>query len=70
MEATWEPKSHLANALNVLEDCLHHVNTEEQSTWTGGVVISVEYASEDLPQAGCICMGREELVLGSQPPLG
>ena len=47
-EATWEPESHLANALDVLADYLRRVKIEEQSTRTRGAVTSAEGACGDL----------------------
>ena len=49
LEATWEPESHLANALDVLVDYLRRVKAEEQSTRTRGAVYSAEGACGDLP---------------------
>ena len=70
LEATWKPESHLANAPDILADYLLRVKAEEQSPRTKGAVTSAEGACGELPQPGCICMGREELVLGSSPPFG
>ena len=48
-KATWEPESHLANALDVLADYLRCVKAEEQSTQIRGAVTSTEGACGDLP---------------------
>ena len=40
---------HFANAPNVVVDYLHYVRTEEQATWTKGVVTSAEGACGELP---------------------
>ena len=48
-EATWEPKSHLANALDILADYLRHVQTPKRSTRNRGATIVTEGAGEDLP---------------------
>ena len=70
LEASWEPESHLANAPNFLADYLYHIKAKEQSTRTIGTVTSAKGACGELPQPGCICIGREELVLGSSMPFG
>ena len=41
-----------------------------RSTQIRGAVTRAEGACGELPCPGCICMGSEELVLGSSPPFG
>ena len=48
-EATWEPKSHLANAPDILADYLHRVQMSERSMQNRRGNIIIEGAGKDFP---------------------
>ena len=48
-EATWEPESHLANALDIWADYLCRAQMSKRSRRNRGAIIIIVGAGEDLP---------------------